>query len=499
MPQIVECPACAKRLKAPDQLAGHRVKCPACKATVEIPSLEKSSSHKAGPAKTTSSGESTAVRIVQCPSCERKLKIPVELAGRSVACPACKTSLRIPAPSSTPLATELARAPLPSESSRQNVPDNAPRVSSQSTAVKTAPRSSLGSKSKEKKSTLPQRPAGSRPRLLYFLFALTLVPLALQTFVSNEDDLEQRLIRTVSGKPDLGPQLEAAESDEEFFGLLPGGRVEGAHLPRETWMHWFYALLATAFFLALVFLLFERGHSSLSHLLLMVAVTSTVGIISLLMFQWLAEVSQGVWVHGRGIIVLLFYVVKFIGFSYHSALNPENGFWQSFMGFTFGVGLCEELTKLLPTLGLIATKGKANWRAACVLGLASGIGFGVAEGIMYSASYYNGLMTGDIYLTRFFSCVSLHAVWAASAAVLAALRWQSFDTSEVSDQIVNILIVLGVPAILHGLYDTLLKRDMPGYALVTAVASFIWLIILVERARSTDEVPSSGKLKMSHA
>jgi hypothetical protein len=40
MPQIVECPKCAKKLNAPDKLAGMRVACPACQAAVSIPSIQ---------------------------------------------------------------------------------------------------------------------------------------------------------------------------------------------------------------------------------------------------------------------------------------------------------------------------------------------------------------------------------------------------------------------------------------------------------------------------
>jgi hypothetical protein len=43
-------------------------------------------------------------------------------------------------------------------------------------------------------------------------------------------------------------------------------------------------------------------------------------------------------------------------------------------------------------------------------GMASGIGFGIAEGIMYSGRYYNGVAGADIHYVRFLSCVALHAI-----------------------------------------------------------------------------------------
>jgi RsiW-degrading membrane proteinase PrsW (M82 family) len=105
-------------------------------------------------------------------------------------------------------------------------------------------------------------------------------------------------------------------------------------------------------------LLFEPGGSSAMHLLTVGAVTGTIGIISLLAFQWIAEFTQGFWLRGGSIIVVLFYIVKLIGFSYHAALDPENGFALSFLGFTCGVGLCEELTKILPVVFLVGNDNK---------------------------------------------------------------------------------------------------------------------------------------------
>ena len=49
------------------------------------------------------------------------------------------------------------------------------------------------------------------------------------------------------------------------------------------------------------------------------------------------------------------------------------------------------------------------------------------------------------------------------------------------------IYLVGASAILHGLYDTLLKKGFDGYALAVALASFAWLAFLIERARSNDD------------
>ena len=59
---------------------------------------------------------------------------------------------------------------------------------------------------------------------------------------------------------------------------------------------------------------------------------------------------------------------------------------------------------------------------ALLLGLASGVGFGVSEGITYASNYYNGIQTAGIYGVRFISCVALHSMWSAAAAITAFER-----------------------------------------------------------------------------
>lgn len=318
------------------------------------------------------------------------------------------------------------------------------------------------------------------------------MPLMLQT-LGGEGDTEERIQHTLS-QPGLKEKLEDLEpTDDEgefdradLYSVLPDGRFEGAHLSYFTRAHWAYAGVASAIFFAATWFLFERGKATILQWVIVLAVTATIGVISLLMFQWTAAVTQDVWITGRSVIVLLFYIVKFIGFSYSVADDPEYGFWVSFFGFTFGVGLCEEITKALPVVVYLQSDEKLDWRGACLLGLASGVGFGVAEGILYASQHYNGVAGFDIYLTRFISCVALHATWTAAVAIMAARNREGLDASDLSAWCQHLLMIIAVPAILHGLYDTLLKRDMGGLALVVAFASFGWLALLIERARSND-------------
>ncbi len=190
---------------------------------------------------------------------------------------------------------------------------------------------------------------------------------------------------------------------------------------------------------------------------------------------------------GRGAILLLF--IKFIGFSYSAALDSHNGFGASFFGFTCGVGFCEELCKILPLVWHFRNKATLDWRGAMIWGLASGIGFGVSEGITYSSDFYNGVSGVDLYVVRFVSCVALHAFWAAASGIVLYERQQTIQGPlSWYEFLPPLLTILAVPMVLHGLYDTLLKRDMGILAFVAAAASFGWLAFQIEKARRLERV-----------
>jgi hypothetical protein len=57
------------------------------------------------------------------------------------------------------------------------------------------------------------------------------------------------------------------------------------------------------------------------------------------------------------------------------------------------------------------------------------------------------------------------------------------------DGLLKLLKIQGVPMVLHGLYDTLLKREMNAAAFVTALASFAWLAFLISRSYASDASP----------
>src|SRR5262249_15113349 len=146
----------------------------------------------------------------------------------------------------------------------------------------------------------------------------------------------------------------------------------------------------------------------------------------LMLVQFCSRVRFGR-IHGGGWVALIMLILAFIGWSYRSALDPDSDLLLSAVGVTFGVRLCEELTQALPLFIYFGRDAAMGWRGACLWGLASGVGFGVSEGIMYAGDHYNGISGGEIYIVRFISCVALHAMWAGSVGIAIERHVEDYE------------------------------------------------------------------------
>jgi RsiW-degrading membrane proteinase PrsW (M82 family) len=299
---------------------------------------------------------------------------------------------------------------------------------------------------------------------LYWVFSLALLPLAF-SLGQPPDDTEARFHHTIQqSPPHVRHRIEKLEHDpfatlDDVFDVLPENKIMGAFAPRFTKIHWAFAGLAVALFLGVAMAAFPKGGTDPRVLLGVGLFTATGGIMILLVVQ------------------------PFFTFTVVDVLTDTKNFTVSVCGFILGVGLFEELAKLLPVLWRIR-RGPQRWRAACLWGLASGAGFGVAEGVFYSEQFYNGVSELDSYLVRFFSCVALHAIWSASAAL--SLCANSRSISEPDDKAVfavTVLKAIAVPAILHGIYDAVLQYHYEIAALVVAMISFGYLACQIEATR----------------
>jgi len=393
---------------------------------------------------------------VQC-WCGAELKAPARLAGKNAKCSKCGAAVRVPSPTEdVEVSLAMPSAPPP-----------------------------------------PSPPVRRARRYLPWLLALTLIPLVMSVF-TPDDDVKARLQRTFKANPDVVARGEKDEFKtlDDVLMALPEHRIEGALLPRDTWTHWVFAGLAAAALWGAILLLYPLGNATSAQLWKIGLFTGTIGILLLLGIQYVAVWTQGMVLTGRGVIVVLFWILKFIGFSYRAALDPSNGFFLSMLGFTFGVGFCEELCKSIPLIWHFRRKATLDLAGAMAWGLATGVGFGVSEGITYSSDFYNGIQTGSIYVVRFVSCVALHAVWSASSAIFICRRQQEFrDVDSWYEWFIPALKVLAVSMVLHGLYDTLLKRDMEIAAVLAAAASFAWFLWFADRslrAEAAEAAPATA-------
>ncbi len=331
-------------------------------------------------------------------------------------------------------------------------------------------------------------------RHLHWLLVLALLPLVVLLLTRSEQPtFEERLAERLEElSPEelatFAPQLDQAGSLDDLLMLLPGQRLKGALLARGSGAHWLMALLATIAYMTFFMFLAAGGVARPLYILATGLFTATIGITFLFMIQFLAALSEGYMLIGFSVVTLIFYLFRFVAYSYQAADDPENGFVASFAGYTLGVGLCEEFVKSMPVFFYRDSPSGSTWRGLMIAGLASGAGFGIAEGIMYSSAYYNGIDGLDVYLVRFLSCVALHAIWTGSVAISLHLRRDSFEGIEIwYEWLQPWLIILAIPAVLHGLYDTCLKKDLDGYALVVSLASFAWLAFLLSRLQTDDD------------
>lgn len=360
----------------------------------------------------------------------------------------------------------------------------------------------------------PPRPWSQRRTKdwLYVCLVLALVPLVwstMQNGADRDESITRRFEHAVAKAP---PQVAMAVEEikaelringpmppgllmhlpRTLYAALPGDRIEGAYLARESWTHWVFALIAAGAFFGLALLLLPAPDCRPTRVFLVGVFTGTAGVFLLVVIQFIAAAMRNYNVIPRGIIGLFLLILKFVGMSYDAALDPDSNFFVSCFGFTFGVGLCEELCKAMPVLFHYSTRATMSWRGACLWGFLSGIGFGIAEAIMYSSRFYNGIAGVDTYVVRFVSCIALHGIWAAAAALFIFRHQKLLRSSQSWYGILgNSAVLVSVPMLLHGLYDTMLKKQMDAAALLVAMVSFAWLIYLMEHARKTHGDPAA--------
>ena len=135
-----------------------------------------------------------------------------------------------------------------------------------------------------------------------------------------------------------------------------------------------------------------------------------------------------------------------------------------------------------------------SWRHWLYAAMAAGVFFLFLILVFYASNYYNGIQTAEIYAVRFISCVALHAIWSGAAAIMLfdrqhLVKGRIEGAAGILEFLLYLLTIVAVPMVLHGFYDTLLKKEMNGLAFFVAAASFGWMAFQVERLRRVELQP----------
>lgn len=180
----------------------------------------------------------------------------------------------------------------------------------------------------------------------------------------------------------------------------------------------------------------------------------------------------------------LFFLAQLIVFtlfevlSLPSKINPFYAFVSmpfplSIIGFVFGVGVSEEVVKLLPLLFLLKrAKEPLSPQTMVYYGLMSGIAFGVYEGVQYQMTV-NAMETYDVSfflnIARLTGLPFLHACWCGIAGYFLC-----FASLYPKYRLGLYTLAIAVPALLHGLYDS-----FSSFWIVNILVASMGLLLLV--------------------
>lgn len=205
-----------------------------------------------------------------------------------------------------------------------------------------------------------------------------------------------------------------------------------------------------------------------------------------------------------GIPALLFSYASVLPRSFTAMASSDSGV-KSLLGYVFQVGVCEELTKLLPVLMYLFWKRRqASPLNAILIGIFSGLGFAAFENMSYGESAIfrsavlaeragvRGAAVGTQMamvnvLLRSLSLVFCHAVWSGIFAYFVTAGFASGKRF-----LAMTLIGLSVSAILHGAYDWLTGVQMTAATCVVVMSFVLFYAYLMKLKHLNHTAPPQG-------
>lgn len=278
----------------------------------------------------------------------------------------------------------------------------------------------------------------------------------------------------------LKVQLKAQVLEEQgvaaLFHLEPGvaGRILGSQV--------FWVVLALAM---MPFILAFLGLPSDQGMILYFAFLWFFLFLKLFRFhlpnaRWPDFPTAALLVVVPGLVLVLPVLQWLLGGFYQLVRAPFLGLrWP---GFVLGVGVAEELTKLLPVLAVLwlARRGgrRVGLQTAMLLGITCGLAFAGFENILYSerfgAHFFGMKFTlQDVVVSRLLMTPFLHSVWAGITGFSAGVAFAAGPGSWLRGlRIVAPWLVFA--AFLHGTYNTF--SFSPTLALLVAAVSYLVLV-----------------------
>lgn len=163
--------------------------------------------------------------------------------------------------------------------------------------------------------------------------------------------------------------------------------------------------------------------------------------------------------------------------------------YPNFMPGTLGYALvnafllaafCEEIVKYLALRIATWNSPEFNYRFdGVVYGVCSAVGFALFENITYVMQYGFGAA-----LTRAFTAVPLHSFCGVFMGIFYAYSKKAQLMNKKKEQRISTLLALGIPMLIHGIYDTFsfLRASYSFYCLLIFI--FILYIISIMQIRS---------------
>ncbi len=252
-----------------------------------------------------------------------------------------------------------------------------------------------------------------------------------------------------------------------FVFFLAMGPLAIAHLDRTDFILWGIALYSALLWAMFVYRLFAGRDLGFRWAIGMVFVTCFV-MVPLLQVYLAIPPDLTEWLIGRRFVVF------------------------QLAGYVLGVGIREEMTKALPLLVLAAfTSRMKNPLSGLVLGFMSGIGFAVAENVLYvykTVSHAVSITqeTGHFanLVVPVYNNVIRMAMGPFVHGCLSGIFGYFIALSAVDARrrIFLLLAGLGVAASLHGLYDTVVGYS-PLVALLVQALTYMLLMTYILKAR----------------